>query len=51
MTFVLPVSKVMMNVNPKPVLVEYDVTARMPALPSKPQRFSSLSVTRRKWLP
>jgi hypothetical protein len=24
-TFVLPVSKVMLNVNPKPVLVEYDV--------------------------
>ena len=33
------------------VRVEYDVTARTLALPSRPQRFSSVSVTRRKWLP
>ena len=33
------------------VRVGYDVTASTLALPSSPQRFSSASVTRRKWLP
>ena len=33
------------------VRLGYDVTASTLALPSSPQRFSSVSVTRRKWLP
>ena len=33
------------------VRVGYDVTASTLALPSRPQRFSSASGTRRKWLP
>jgi hypothetical protein len=33
------------------VRVGYEVTARTLALPSSPQRFSSASVTRLKWLP
>src|SRR5690348_16363018 len=33
------------------VRVVYEVTARTLALPSRPKRFSSVSLTRRKWLP
>jgi hypothetical protein len=33
------------------VRVEYDVTDRSAALPSRPKRFSSVSVTRRKFSP
>src|SRR5581483_6748190 len=33
------------------VRVVYDVTASTLALPSSPKRFSSVSTTRRKWLP
>src|SRR5206468_10907046 len=33
------------------VRVEYDVTERTAAVPSRPKRFSSVSVTGRKWLP
>ena len=33
------------------VRVVYEVTASTLALPNSPKRFSSVSITRRKWLP